>query len=389
MNIGIFTDTYFPQVSGVATSIKTLKNELESNGHRVYIFTTSDPAAKEEANVFRFTSVPLLSFKERRIVVRGMFSSCQKARELNIDIIHTQTEFGMGLLGKRVGKKLGIPVIHTYHTMYEDYLHYIAKGKILKPKHVQFVSRSFTKEMSGIVCPSQRVVNKLEEYQIDVPLKIIPTGIKIDRFMPQPANETVNIREKYNLLDSDILLLSLSRISFEKNIQEMITEMPSVIKEFPMVKLLIVGDGPYMSNLKELVQINKIEEYVIFAGEIPNEEVGEFYRAADLFVNTSTSESQGLTYIEAIAAGAKVVAPSGPYLLDLIDNPVLGALYTKDSPFSETVIAYLKSEDYQIALDENNRNRKLIEISSDQFGKNVENFYYAVSDLEIKYDEKK
>ncbi len=124
MNIGIFTDTYFPQVSGVATSIKTLKEALEKQGHSVYIFTTTDPHVDKDAvepNIFRFASVPFVSFTDRRIAVRGLFHAYQVAKELDLDIVHTQTEFSMGYIGKFVAKNLKIPCLHTYHTMYEDY----------------------------------------------------------------------------------------------------------------------------------------------------------------------------------------------------------------------------------------------------------------------------
>jgi 1,2-diacylglycerol 3-alpha-glucosyltransferase len=133
MNIGIFTDTYFPQVSGVSTSIKTLKDDLERKGHTVYIFTTSDPHVPEEAvepNLFRFTSVPFVSFTDRRIAVRGLFHAYAVAKELQLDIVHTQTEFSMGYIGKFVARQLKIPVVHTYHTMYEDYLHYVMNGHL-------------------------------------------------------------------------------------------------------------------------------------------------------------------------------------------------------------------------------------------------------------------
>ena len=145
MNIGIFTDTYFPQVSGVATSIDTLRSQLEQKGHTVYIFTTTDPDVEKnvyERNVFRFASIPFISFTDRRIAVRGLFQSYQVAKELNLDIVHTQTEFSMGLIGKFVAKALKIPCVHTYHTMYEDYLHYVAKGKLLKPSHVRLMTCS-------------------------------------------------------------------------------------------------------------------------------------------------------------------------------------------------------------------------------------------------------
>ena len=132
MKIGFFTDTYFPQVSGVSTSIRTLKQELEKRGHEVYIFTTTDPNASEnEERIIRMPSIPFISFKERRVVVRGMLYAYYVAKDLELDVIHTHTEFGLGLLGKHVAKALEIPCVHTYHTMYEDYLHYIANGKLI------------------------------------------------------------------------------------------------------------------------------------------------------------------------------------------------------------------------------------------------------------------
>lgn len=375
MNIGIFTDTYFPQVSGVATSIKTLKHELERAGHTVYIFTTSDPAAVEEEGVLRFPSVPLLSFKERRVVVRGYFSACKYGRDLGLDLIHTQTEFGMGLLGKRVARKLGLPIIHTYHTMYEDYLHYIANGRLIKPRHVRLVSRQFTKQMTSIICPSQRVVDKLVDYDITSETKIIPTGIDIRKFVVSDESEGNCVREKYHLAETDVLLLSLSRISYEKNIQGIIKGLPAIIEDIPHVKLMVVGDGPYLARLKELVKELAVADYVIFTGEIPNDDVGYFYRAADLFVNASTSESQGLTYIEAIASGAKVIAPKGPYLDGVVDHPSLGALYQGPADFVSTVVAYLRSDYLKMAVDERTKQHKLQEISSEEFGEQVAMLY--------------
>ena len=136
MNIGLFTDTYFPQVSGVATSIKTLRDELIAQGHHVYIFTTTDPQAKHDdvaAGIYRFPSIPFVSFKERRIAVRGGFRAVKLAKQFQLDIVHNQTEFALGMIGKLVAHELKIPCLHTYHTMYQDYLHYIANGHIINP----------------------------------------------------------------------------------------------------------------------------------------------------------------------------------------------------------------------------------------------------------------
>ena len=179
MNIGIFTDTYFPQISGVATSIKTLKEALEKQGHNVFIFTTTDPHLEKgtiEPNIFRFSSVPFISFTDRRIAFRGFFEATKVAKEVQLDIVHTQTEFALGMMGKYVAHQLKIPAIHTYHTMYEDYLHYVLNGHLLRPYHVKQFTKTYLKNMDGVIAPSKRVENLLTRYGVDIPIKIEPSG---------------------------------------------------------------------------------------------------------------------------------------------------------------------------------------------------------------------
>ncbi len=185
MKIGLFTDTYFPQVSGVATSIKTLRDELERRGNQVYIFTTTDPHATDDESdgVYRFSSIPFISFTERRIAIRGLFQATQIARKLDLDLVHTQTEFSMGMIGKFVAKNLNISCVHTYHTMYEDYLHYVANGRLLKPIHVKEGTLAFCHHLDGIVAPSKRVLDKLTDYGVKSPIRIILRGLIYDNTM--------------------------------------------------------------------------------------------------------------------------------------------------------------------------------------------------------------
>lgn len=376
MKIGFFTDTYFPQVSGVSTSIKTLKEELEKLGHEVYIFTTTDPNVRElENRIIRMPSVPFISFKERRVVVRGMIYAYYAAKDLDLDIIHTHTEFGLGLLGKQVAKALEIPCVHTYHTMYEDYLHYIANGKLIRPVHVKQFSKIFTSHMSGIICPSQRVVDKLDDYDIEIPKYIIPTGIDISKFKPVPQEETDKVKKKYDIKEDNIFLLSVSRISYEKNIQSILIGMPEVIRVFPNVRLLIVGDGPYKKELESLTSELGILENVIFAGEIPNEEISPIYQAADIFVSASDSETQGLTYTEAMAAKTRVVAKGNEYLNPLFNDLSLGVTYKENEDFASQLINYITGDypENDLILKD-----KLYEISSEAFGKNMSNLYEEI-----------
>ena len=378
MKIGFFTDTYFPQVSGVSTSIRTLKDELEKHGHEVYIFTTTDPNVRElEEHIIRMPSVPFISFKDRRVVIRGMMYAYYVAKNLELDIIHTHTEFGLGFLGKQVAKVLEIPCLHTYHTMYEDYLHYILNGKLIRPVHVKQFSKFYTSHLNGVICPSQRVVDKLNDYGINVPNYIIPTGIDVSKFKPLLPENVENVRETYGISEEATFLLSVSRISYEKNIQAVLRGMPEIMAAIPGVKLLIVGDGPYKVELENLVIELGIEEGVIFSGEIPNERISPIYQAADVFVSASSSETQGLTYTEAMAAKTKVVAKGNDYLNPLFDDLSLGITYEEDQDFAPCLINYLQQKyPVQPELLE----QKLYEISSEAFGKKVEALYEKLID---------
>ncbi|WEE36995.1 glycosyltransferase family 4 protein [Lactiplantibacillus paraplantarum] len=382
MNIGIFTDTYYPQVSGVATSIKVLRNQLERAGHQVYIFTTTDPHVDKniyERNIFRFTSIPFVSFTDRRIAVRGLFKAYQVAKDLGLDIVHTQTEFSMGMIGKFVAKQLKVPCIHTYHTMYEDYLHYIANGKLLKPYHVKEATRAYCYHLNGIVAPSERVAKTLTGYGVKAPIRIIPTGIDINQYEQQ---STADYRQKLGYQPETPVLLSLSRLAYEKNIHEVIAALPAILAQVPTAQLLIVGDGPARETLENQVQDAGLMAHVQFTGEIDNDEVYNYYQMADLFVSASNSESQGLTYIEALAAGLKTVVASSPYTDQLLDDPSLGTTFTSEASLVKDVVRYLQHPN--TFNDPKPRQKKLYQISAEYFGKQVINYY---QDVQLAYSE--
>ncbi|GMA46015.1 glycosyltransferase family 4 protein [Tetragenococcus muriaticus] len=387
MKIGFFTDTYFPQVSGIATSIKTLREELIKLGHEVIIFTTTDPNAPDyEEGIIRMPSVPFVSFKDRRIVVRGMLDAYMIAKHFELDLIHTHTEFGAGFLGKVVGKKLHIPVVHTYHTMYEDYLHYIARGKVVRPSHVKIFSRIFANHTTGVVCPSKRVIRTLKDYGVISPMRVIPTGIETKKF-ELTTNSPINVaqlRASLGMREEDTFLLSLSRVSYEKNIQALVQRMPDVLQADSNVFLVIVGKGPYEEELKQLAFDEGVRDKVIFVGEVPNDRVALYYQAADYFVCTSTSESQGLTYLEALASGTQLVVEGNDYLEQLIDDPSLGVTFSTDDDFVPTLLSYMAENP---AKNQEILTKKKYEISVEHFVKSILSFYHEMMDYHEKTQE--
>ena len=373
MNIGIFTDSYFPQLSGVATSIKTLKDALEKQGHNVFIFTTTDPHIKKgtvEANIFRFSSVPFISFTDRRVAFRGFFEATKVAREVKLDIVHTQTEFALGMIGKYVAHQLKIPAIHTYHTMYEDYLHYVLNGHLLRPYHVKQFTNAYLKNMDGVIAPSQRVEALLKRYRVNIPMRVIPTGVDINS-LNKP--ETGDVRKELDIPDDVPVLLTLSRVAEEKKIDRILNAMPEILDEFPQTRLVIAGDGPDMEVLQEQVERLTLEDSVIFTGDIPHDDVGSYYKMADLFVSASDTETQGLTYIEALASGTKCVVYDTDYTEHVFDDEEFGKVFNGPGEMLNEILFYLRKGRERIQPDK--LAAKMEQISAQKFASSVYQFY--------------
>ena len=376
MNIGIFTDSYFPQLSGVATSIKTLKDALEKQGHNVFIFTTTDPHIKKgtvEANVFRFSSVPFISFTDRRVAFRGFFEATKVAREVKLDIVHTQTEFALGMIGKYVAHQLKIPAIHTYHTMYEDYLHYVLNGHLLRPYHVKQFTNVYLKNMDGVIAPSKRVEALLKRYRVDIPMRVIPTGVDVNSLNKAANND---MRQELGIPADAPVLLTLSRVAEEKKIDRILNAMPEIIDEFPETRLVIAGDGPDMEVLQEQVERLTLEDNVIFTGDVPHDDVGSYYKMADLFVSASDTETQGLTYIEALASGTKCVVYDTDYTEHVFDDDEFGKVFNGPGEMLSEILFYLRQGRKPIPPAK--LAAKMDQISAKKFASSVYQFYQDV-----------
>ncbi|HFI0147373.1 TPA: glycosyltransferase family 4 protein [Streptococcus suis] len=387
MRVGLFTDTYFPQVSGVATSIRTLKTELEKLGHTVFIFTTTDEDVNryEDWDIIRIPSVPFFAFKDRRVAYAGFTDALKIASRYKLDIIHTQTEFSLGMLGKMIARELAIPVVHTYHTQYEDYVHYIFKGRIIRPSMIKYFVRAFFRDLDGVICPSEIVENLLTGYNIPIPKRVIPTGIDLAKFeRPEIGKaEIAELRHQLGITDDETMLLSLSRISQEKNIQAIVKAMPKILSENPKVKLVIVGGGPYAGELQTMISELDLTENVQLTGMIAPSDTALYYKAADFFISASTSETQGLTFLESLASGTPILAHANPYLNNVITDKMFGTLFLRENDLADAVVEAIVATP---VMNPNVLDKKLYEISSTNFGRRVYEYYL---DLKISYDFRK
>ncbi|SEO88381.1 1,2-diacylglycerol 3-alpha-glucosyltransferase [Amphibacillus marinus] len=386
MRIGLFTDTYYPQVNGVATSTYLLKQGLERIGHNVYVFTTTDAnATPNEQGVYRIPSISVMS--ERRLALFYQPHLVRLIKRLNLDIIHTQTEFSLGIFGRLMAKRFNIPLTHTYHTIYEDYTHYIAKFSQLNPIAkfaAKRISVNFCRAADQLIVPTVKVKNLLASYGVHRPINVIPTGINLEKFSQAniDSQHKERLRATLSIQPDDKVILFVGRVSKEKNIETLLLHVQPYLKEHPHIKFVIVGDGPYRACLEELTNELAITQQVIFAGEQPWESINQYYQIGDVFVSASQSETQGLTYIEALAAGLPVIAKADPCLNGVIENGQNGFTFHHQADFLSALNSVLENERYQTALA-TTAVMTAKRFSAEQFAQSVLEIYSSTSKISL------
>ena len=382
MNIGLFTDTYFPQINGVGTSTYTLAKQLRNLGHNVYIFTPKDPNATYgpyEEGVIRMPSMPFIFINSFRVGLFYSPAALVKIAHLDLDIIHTQTEFSLGTFGKIFSKTFGIPMVHTYHTMYQDYVHYIVNGALITTSMAHSFSRIFCNFAADVIAPTAKVKSSLLQYGVTKDINIIPTGIDINKFRASnySENEIIKQKQALGIKDNNKIILFVGRIAKEKSIDTVLNQLPDVFAKDPKIKFLIVGDGPHKENLEHLVADLGISDNVIFAGAKPWAEIGKYYQLGDIFISASVSETQGLTFIEAMAAGLPVIAKNDPCIDGVIVDEENGVIFENHSDIGEKILSLLNDNTKYANLSKNAV--KFAEnLSEENFASKVEEVYNSV-----------
>ena len=347
MRIGIFTDSYTPFINGVTTSVLMLKKGLEKKGHTVYVVTVNNENMKykldEKGKVLRLPGVPIGIYDYRLTGIYPL-KAINIIKKWNLDVIHCQTEFGVGTFARIIAKQLNIPLVHTYHTMYEDYIHYITKGYFNKTgkKIIEYLTLFYCdKTATELVVPTKKAYELFKEkYKVDRNVYIVPTGIEVEKFYLE-NNKQLNIvkkRESLGLKRDDFVILFVGRIGSEKNVELLLTSMRYIVNNCPKAKLLIVGDGPDLNKYKTFVKKQGLEENIIFTGKVPWESIAEYYLISDVFTTASKTETQGLTVIEAMAASLPVVCINDESFTNTVIDNLNGKIFKNKRGYKKAII---------------------------------------------------
>ena len=333
MRIGIFTDQYYPVISGVVVSIKNLYETLEKMGHTCYIFSCNKYKGHEQDD----------EIKSKRIIFMGNinypFPACEdylysisdrkyikEIGKYHLDVIHVQSEFNIAKIARKASKKYHIPIVYTLHTAWTNYISTLfpRTGKAFHPFYVFLMRNLFTKPIAKksvkIILPTKKMYMYLKTYGINKDKTvIIPTGIDMTRFEEENIdfNKLQSLKEKYSLVGKKVYLF-VGRLAKEKNIPLIIKAYASAFSSDDNKRLLIVGGGPILPELKNEVEKNNIQDKVIFTDMIDWKEIPYYYRLGDFLINASVTETQGLTYIEALASKVPVIAQKDPCIEDVI-----------------------------------------------------------------------
>lgn len=353
MRIGIFSEAYTPYISGLVTSEVMLKKALEAQGHEVYVVTANLESFKyeydEKERILRVPGIPTGIYDSRFTSIYPV-RAVNKIKSWKLDVIHSQTEFAIGTFARILAKQYNIPLVHTYHTMYEDYIYYITKGYFDKSskKLVEYLTKFYCDTTATeLIVPTEKIYKLFKEkYKFDKNINIIPTGIEVERFFKEKQNENdINdLRKSLNIAKKDFILLFIGRLAEEKNIEFLIECQKKLIKTNNNIKLVIVGDGPDKEKYENYSKELGLDKHVIFTGKVAWKDIPCYYHISNLFVTASKTETQGLTVIEAMASNITPVCMKDEAFQSMVTEDLNGVFFETQEEYIKQIERLYKNK---------------------------------------------
>ena len=381
MKILITTDLYTTNTNGVVTSVRNLMEELTKKGHEVRVLTVSEKLkSRREDNIYYMKSLPLGAiYPDVRMPVSHYHHRFIKELiKWKPDLIHSQCEFFSYQYATYISRKTGAPIVHTYHTLYEQYVTYIFPSQRIGAFFVGKLSKYRLRKADAVVAPTAKVENVLKNYGLHNPIHVVPSGIALEQHKQRITEEERRRRRNALGIPEDALvLLNLGRLGTEKNLTEVVELFAMARAQNDKLMLLIVGGGPAREELEERAAQLGIRDHVVLTGMVPPEDVHAYYQLGDVFVSASTSETQGLTYVEAAANGLPLLCRKDPCLEGVLVDGKNGWEYEAEQEFCDIIDAILHNPAQRQAAGSQSE-QIAAAFDKGSFAEKIEDIYEAV-----------
>ena len=332
-------------MNGVVVSIETFKKALEERGHEVFVFAPENKKAISEHNIYRFPAVNQNNQKLYPVLLPSIDVQRTYLPEKiikDLDIIHAQHMFTAGRLARYVAGKYNKPLVYTYHTLIAEYTHYAGIFSPLVRAYLLNMSRRFCNSCDQVITPSHPMEKILRSYGVTAPIEVVMTGIEPQNYK---KIDNTNLKKKYRIPKNYKILLYLSRIAKEKNLEFLLQAFKKVHDAYPATHLFMVGGGPEEDWCRKEIKRLDLSSKITMTGMLEKKEANKFFGLADLFVFPSVTETQGIVVAEAMASGTPPVAINKMGPMDLVKNGEDGYLTSeKINDFSEKIIELLKND---------------------------------------------
>lgn len=355
MNIAIFTETYIPDINGVVTHVKILAEGLQSLGHEVLIVTADANSRRNfiEKNVLHCPAVRAKKIYNYSLSSPVSLKRLRILKKFKPDIIHIHNEFGIGLSGAFIARFLKIPYVYTLHTMYDDYIHYIAKKPfvpiVTDVSHKYF--KQLAKKATALTGPSVKVENYFKQCGLNKYVSVISNPVELDKFSPEKvdANLSKAFRNKFGFSDEDTVACFCGRLGKEKGIDTLFSFWQKTVSKSDNIKLIIFGDGPEKEELQNLAQNLGIDDMVFFTGKVPHDELPVFLNGCQMYITASLTEMHSISMLEAMASGLPVLYINDESNKNQIDDGVNGFIYSDAEEMYEKItrIKNMSAEEYK------------------------------------------
>jgi len=340
VRVALFTNNYLPFCGGVTVSVETLRRGLEARGHEPWVLAPRFPGAVEAApRTLRYPSIPAATYPQFPLAIPYSRRLARRVRALAFDVFHAHHPFLLGPAARRLARRQGRPLVFTYHTRYDKYAHYVPLRRDLVEAAARLLSTRFAARADAIIAPSAVLRDELRARGVGVPIAVVPTGVDLARFSP---GDRTAARRACALEDGALVVLYVGRLDREKSVDRVLAAFARIAGTLAQARLVLVGQGTQADDLRRMASGLQAAARVTFAGVCAHEALPPYYRAADLFLFASETETQGLVLAEAAACGLPAVAVNAPGCAEVVHDGDTGVLTKGDpSALAEAAIGLL------------------------------------------------